>query len=592
MSPSLDFIRQKFGPEPRRIGFFSWGDKLFPIPASLRGLQPDDEPLIDTLLRQKEIWKQGKIVWGHVIVANRALKLPGDTDLPGEVVYSLTATDDEALGKLPLIADALHDAKFADKPTEDFPAEEQEIVTHLRNERDRGFGMKVPAAFSQGLTCFTSTFWGHRDHLPEGALGGRLVPLLVLVRKVHDVLIIPGKFWPDELRIPWGLAMGERKMRRVISEQRIAATNAARESQKTMPPPLPWKEATPEALAGTWVWECETVMHEAEDGTRGSQWVTSEWRLDIEQRSWLRISGRLLINGEVQEDAPGFEQEYAGTFELQDGVLSCTLPDHEESPLKLIATADGELVNEHRAIFLPVTSTPKVAGVSEGGSTLYKHQARAPGWVPPDMSESNLRAIEEHIEEHIGKVDYVWHELVSDLVHIDIHVIKPTAERPWFTLVTSGMSDLPMHPPEGAEDYTHAEIMLCLPPTWKLGQEHFEDERNYWPVRWLKMLARLPHEYQTWLSYWHTVPNGDPAEPLANDTSLVGFMLVPPMTTSVEFHELLVPPARTIRFLAAIPLTKDEMAFKLQAGAGELLDRLEQAKVTELVNPARKSVLR
>jgi hypothetical protein len=34
------------------------------------------------------------------------------------------------------------------------------------------------------------------------------------------------------------------------------------------------------------------------------------------------------------------------------------------------------------------------------------------------------------------------------------------------------------------------------------------------------------------------------------------------------------------------------MAFKLQAGAGELLDRLEQAKVTELVNPARKSVLR
>jgi hypothetical protein len=189
-------------------------------------------------------------------------------------------------------------------------------------------------------------------------------------------------------------------------------------------------------------------------------------------------------------------------------------------------------------------------------------------------------------------VDYVWHELVSDLVHIDIHVIKPTAERPWFILVTSGMSDLPMHPPEGAEDYTHAEIMLCLPPTWKLGQEHFEDERNYWPVRWLKMLARLPHEYKTWLSYWHTVPNGDPAEPLANDTSLVGFMLVPPMTTSVEFHELLVPPARTIRFLAAIPLTKDEMAFKLQAGAGELLDRLEQAKVTELVNPARKSVLR
>ena len=68
-------------------------------------------------------------------------------------------------------------------------------------------------------------------------------------------------------------------------------------------------------------------------------------------------------------------------------------------------------------------------------------------------------------------------------------------------------------------------------------------------------------------------------------------MLAPPMTTSVEFHELLVPPSRTIRFLAALPLTAAEMNFKLKAGAGELMSRLERAKVTELVNPARASVV-
>lgn len=591
MLPSLDSIRQKFGPEPRRIGFFSWGDKVFSIPKSLSGLTPSDEPLLDTLLRQKEIWREGKIVWGHLIVANRALRLPGETDLPGEVVYSLTATDAEALEKLPVIADALHDAKFAELESEAFPIEEQEIVAHLRNEQDRAFGMPVPASFSQGLNCFTSTFWGHRDHLPERALGGRLVPLLVLAKKVHDVFIIPGKFWPDELRVPWALDVGERVMRRNISEQRMAETNAWRDIEKTMPPPLPWKEASPEVLAGTWAWQCETVMHEAEDGTLGSQWVSSEWRLDIEQRCWLRITGRLLINGEIQEDAPSFHSEYEGTFELEGGILTCTLPEHEDSPLKLTATAENELINEHRARFLPVKPSTKVAGVSEGGSTLYRHQPRAQGWVPADMSGSNLQPIDQHLEEHFGKVDYVWHELLSELVHIDIHVIKPTAERPWFTLVTSGMSDLPMHPPEGAEDYQFAEVMLCLPPTWKLSQEDFKDERNYWPIRWLKMLARLPHEYQTWLSHWHTIPNGDPAEPLAAGSPFVGFMLAPPMTTSVEFHELLVPPSRTIHFLAALPLTAAEMDFKLKAGAGELMSRLERAKVTELVNPARASVV-
>jgi Suppressor of fused protein (SUFU) len=592
MSPSLDSIRQKFGPEPRRMGFFNWRDKIFPIPKELRGLQPSDEPLLDTLLRQKEIWRHGKIVWGHVIVANRCLKLPGDQDLPGEVVYSLTASDAEALEKLPLIAEALAEAKFAEQLTEAFAPEEQDIIEHLRLETDRAFGLAVPASFAEGLACFTSTFWGHRDHLPEGALGGRLVPLLVLARKVHDVLIIPGKFWPQELTAPWSTTIGERKVHQKISQDRIAATLHWNETQKSTPPPLPWKEATPEALAGTWVWECETILHHGEDGTIGSQWVTSEWRLDIEQRCWLRLAIRLLIQGEMPEDAPNFEKEYAGTYLLENGTLTCTLPEHEESPLRLTATAAGELVNEHRACFLPITSTPKVAGVSEGGSTVYLHQPRAQSWVPPDLSQSNLAAVDAHIEEHLGQVDFVWHELVSDLVHIDIHVIKPTPQRNWYTLVTSGMSDRPMHSPEGAEDYRYAEVMMCLPPTWKLGQEHFKDEQNYWPIRWLKMLARLPHEYNTWLSYWHTVPNGDPAEPLANNTSLVGIMLVPPMTTHPEFGELLVPPTHTIRFLAVIPLTADEMAFKLSAGASELFDRLERANVTELLNPARKSVLK
>ncbi|GEP45229.1 suppressor of fused domain protein [Brevifollis gellanilyticus] len=591
MAPSLDFIRKQLGPQPRRIWFFNWSDKVFPIPANLRGVTPDQEPLVDTLLRQKEIWREGKIVWGHVIVANRALRQPGEDDLPGEVVYTLDAPDDEALEKLPKIAQALAEAKFSEIAAEEFPPEEQEIVEHLRNEHDRAFGMAVPASFSQGLHCFTSTFWAHRGHLPEKALGGRLLPLLVLVKKVHDVLIIPDKFWPDDLRVPWTTVVGTRDMQRRISEKRIEATKEWEEVRKTTPPPLPSKEVSPETLAGTWAWESEVVMHRGEDGTIGSQWITSQWRLDVEQRCWLSMTGHLLINGEVQEDAPSFDQDYEGTYELQDGILTCTLPEHEDSPLKLVATANNELFNEHQARFLPTQPVSRVDGVSEGGSTLYRHQARAPGFVPPDMSESNLQAVDQHLEEHFGKVDLVWHELVSDLVHIDIHVINPTQERPWYTLVTSGMSDLPMHPPEGAEEYQHAEIMLCLPPNWKLSQEAFKDERNYWPVRWLKMLARLPHEYTTWLSYWHTVPNGDPPEPLADETKLAGFMLIPPMTTSVEFHELLVPPARTIRFLAAIPLTVSELDFKLKAGAQALMDRLEKAKITELVNPSRKSVV-
>ena len=69
----------------------------------------------------------------------------------------------------------------------------------------------------------------------------------------------------------------------------------------------------------------------------------------------------------------------------------------------------------------------------------------------------------------------VFHELISDQVHIDLHWVKPTAERPFHTLVTSGMSNLPMTTPPGAEEVRYAELSICLPADWKLSEEDFKE---------------------------------------------------------------------------------------------------------------------
>lgn len=594
MSLNLDLVRKKLGLEPRKIGFFGWGNKWIPIPKELKSYGPSDEPLLDTLYRQKDIWRKGKVVLGYVVMANRALYFPGKTDLPGEVLYSLSATDAEAEQKLPHIAEALYDAKVADQELTDFPQDQRGIIEHLRAEKERGFGLAVPPAMSSGMECHVSTFWGHRPFLPEGCVSKGFLPLLVLAGKVHDVLILPAPYWPSDLLVPWCLRVNERTMRKKMSEDRIAASLARNDLAKKSPPPLPWREATVERLMGSWAWETEFEQMRAEDDTLGSHRVRSVWTFDAEQRCWLKIEGRLLINGEELEDAPKFEHEYAGTFELEAGSVTATLPEHEDSPLKLTVLATGEIVNEQRAVFCRTTPPPLeevTTGVSEGGSTLYHYKPRAPGIVPPDMTDSNLEAISQHIEEHIGPIENVWHELVSDIVHIDVHVVAPRPERPYYTLVTSGMSDLRMKAPEGAEYWSYGELMICLPPSWKMDQDAFKDERHYWPIRWLKTLARLPHEYGTWLSHHHTIPNGDPAEPLAKDSPFTGFMLVEPMTTSVDFHELMVPPQQVIHFYAVLPLTSDEMSFKLQCGAAALCERLSKRKVTELVNPNRRSVL-
>ncbi|HZT78842.1 MAG TPA: suppressor of fused domain protein [Gemmataceae bacterium] len=227
---------------------------------------------------------------------------------------------------------------------------------------------------------------------------------------------------------------------------------------------------------------------------------------------------------------------------------------------------------------------------SASGSPVYRHETRTKEFTPAAGDSENIEAISDHIETHIGKVAGVFHEIVSDLVHIDVHVVEPTDDRPYHTLVTSGMSDLPMTVPEGAEDWRFAELVISLPPDWPLTQEAFQDERNYWPVRWLKMLARLPHEYDTWLGWGHTVPNGDPPRPFAANTKLCCALLLTPMLTPEEFWQLRTDDDRTINFYALVPTYHEEMAFKLKNGVEALLERFGEEGVTELLDVKRTNV--
>src|SRR5690606_33353617 len=121
--------------------------------------------------------------------------------------------------------------------------------------------------------------------------------------------------------------------------------------------------------------------------------------------------------------------------------------------------------------------------------------------------EEFIEEISNHIERYLGPVSSVFHELVSDTIHIDVHMVLPNEGCEDVRLVTSGMSDLPMSVPEDAGCPGFAELMVTLPAGWKLDQASFQDENWYWPVRLLKSLARLPHKHATWLGFGHTVPN-------------------------------------------------------------------------------------
>ncbi len=233
--------------------------------------------------------------------------------------------------------------------------------------------------------------------------------------------------------------------------------------------------------------------------------------------------------------------------------------------------------------------TEESSEYSPSGAPVYRHEERKSDFELATGDSENIEIISQHIEKYIGPVATVFHELVSDLVHIDVHLVAPDEGRDFYTLVTSGMSDRAMSAP--SNDYEYAEMVLQLPPDWRLSQEDFNDENNYWPIRWMKQLARLPHEYSTWIGVGHTVPNGDPPQPFAKNTGLTNWMLLPPIHFPAEFAQLPFGEDKTINFLQMFALHTDELQLKLEHGADALIEKFEAAQLSSVLEPARASVV-
>ena len=236
----------------------------------------------------------------------------------------------------------------------------------------------------------------------------------------------------------------------------------------------------------------------------------------------------------------------------------------------------------------------KKRGVTPGGSPIYRHNnVQNKGIQAPEQEGVYAEEIEKHFEALFpGRESRVLHEIISDIVHIDVHVMWPTEEQDFFVLYTTGMSDLPMTipdevKPEHREGLRLGEVYLCLPGNWPLTPDEMPPEEAYWPIRMLKFIARFPHQYQTWLGWGHTVPNGPDYAPLDDSVGFGGVVLVGggdgPLgsITTADGHR--------INLYNVIPAYKEEIEYKLKYGM-EALDKLFDENGVFILGPKRPNL--
>ena len=207
---------------------------------------------------------------------------------------------------------------------------------------------------------------------------------------------------------------------------------------------------------------------------------------------------------------------------------------------------------------------------------------------PEVYTEEEMEAIEGHIQQYFGKFETVFHEIVSPDIHVDICVVPPTEERDYYTLVTMGMGAHRMNVPEELAEYKleRAELAIALPADWKLDQESMKDEKWYWPIRLLKVLARLPIASDTWLGFGHTMDN---EEDFAENTKLCAAILTGPQSTEEGGEVCTLPGGEEVNFYQVIPLYADELDYKLEHDADALLSKMRG--ISFVVNPTRQNAI-
>ena len=223
-------------------------------------------------------------------------------------------------------------------------------------------------------------------------------------------------------------------------------------------------------------------------------------------------------------------------------------------------------------------------------------------WEPVTESGKYLEEMTEYIERIFPcreEKPFVFHEILSDIVHIDVNIIPPDNGRDYYVLWTSGMSDLPMTLPDGdydKKDYERAELFLFLPKDWKfaeIGESAKElGDEYYWPVRWLKYLARFPHEYKTWFGTGHTLPNGEEYAPLGEGTEMGGFFFLPVISLGEDYpgvDALTCKDGTKINFLWAIPMYKEEIEYKLEEGFDAMMDLFVEVDFPRALDPKRQN---
>ena len=207
--------------------------------------------------------------------------------------------------------------------------------------------------------------------------------------------------------------------------------------------------------------------------------------------------------------------------------------------------------------------------------------------LPEFYTEKETEELEQYIEETFGEFKYVIHGLVILDLHIDIAVIAPTKEQPYYTLVTMGMGSHRMNVPRRARKYhlEYAELVMYLPETWDMNSQ---EDKHTWPIQWIKRIPEMIQETQSWVGMGHLIDYSQ-----SSLVACVGFRAaatMPVFDEKGEWAREQLSTGRQLSFYQLIPLYPEEIAYAKREGEViEVLELMDDDQIKMAADVNRKN---
>jgi hypothetical protein len=149
---------------------------------------------------QHALRDQGRVVWGFLVQANQSLFDPGNRwVLPASVLYSPSTYFDD---RVPLLEGVARDL-FRLKGNMPEDEELKPFARALTDEMARPMRLQLPRSLCEGKKAYLTTCLIQPSHLPGGYLAVGYFPLLIWPEGTKSVMVLPARYWPEELRELW-----------------------------------------------------------------------------------------------------------------------------------------------------------------------------------------------------------------------------------------------------------------------------------------------------------------------------------------------------------------------------------------------------